>query len=56
MIPMEAAPEAVKEVVTTASILNHLRSNRLEYAIVAMALHLLGLSDKFLGSMQGVCF
>jgi len=48
--------ETVKEAVTSASVLNHVRSNRIEYALVLIALHLLGVSDALLGKLAGVCF
>ncbi len=48
--------ETVQEAVTTASILNHLKNNRLEYLICIGFLHALGVSDRLLAQMQGVCF
>jgi hypothetical protein len=57
MITMEsAATETVKEAVTTASVLNHLRNNRIEYLLAIGLLHLLGVSDRLLAQVQGVCF
>jgi len=54
---MESAPiETVKEAVTTASVLNHLKNNRVEYLLGMGLLHLLGVSDRLLAQMQGVCF
>jgi len=55
---MTPAPEieTVKEAVTTASLLNHLRSNRIEYALGLVLLHLAGVSDRLLGQLSGVCF
>jgi len=54
MTPADA--ETVKEAVTTASVLNHLKNNRLEYLICLGLLHALGVSDRLLAQMQGVCF
>jgi len=51
-----AAAETVKEAVTTASVLNHLRNNRIEYLLAIGLLHLLGVSDRLLAQVQGVCF
>lgn len=51
-----ATTETVKEAVTTASVLNHLKNNRIEYLLVMGLLHLLGVSDRLLAQMQGVCF
>jgi hypothetical protein len=55
---MTPAPEieTVKEAVTSASVLNHLRSNRIEYALGLVLLHLAGLSDRLLAQLSGVCF
>jgi len=51
-----AVAETVKEAVTTASVLNHLRNNRIEYLLAIGLLHLLGVSDRLLAQVQGVCF
>ncbi len=48
--------ETVKESVTTASLLNHLKNNRIEYLLGMGLLHLLGVSDRLLGQLSGVCF
>lgn len=48
--------ETVKEAATAASILNHLKENRIEYLLVIGLAHLLGLSDRLLGQLSGVCF
>lgn len=48
--------EPVKDAVTTASVLNHLKNNRLEYLLCIGLLHLLGVSDAVLGKVSGVCF
>ena len=54
--PEAAVAETVKEAVTTASVLNHLRNNRIEYLLAIGLLHLLGVSDRLLAQVQGVCF
>lgn len=51
-----ATAETVKEAVTTASVLNHVKNNRIEYLLCLVALHLLGVSDRLLAQVQGVCF
>jgi len=51
-----ATADTVKEAVTTASVLNHLRNNRIEYLLAIGLLHLLGVSDRLLAQVQGVCF
>lgn len=51
-----ASTEIVKEAVTTASLLNHLKNNRIEYLLAIGLLHLLGVSDRLLATVSGVCF
>lgn len=46
----------VKDALTAGSALNHLKNNRLEYMLAVLVLHLLGVSDRFLNTVQGVCF
>jgi len=53
---MESAPETVKDAVSTASVLNHIRDNRIEYALCLVFLHLIGVSDRILAQLSGVCF
>lgn len=48
--------ETVKEAVTTASILNHVKNNRIEYLLALCLAHLLGVSDRLLAQLNGVCF
>jgi hypothetical protein len=51
-----ATTETVKEAVTTASVISHIRNNRIEYLLGIGLLHLLGVSDRLLAQVQGVCF
>jgi len=51
----EAAAQ-VKDAVTTVSVLNHLKNNRVEVALSIILLHLLGVSDRILANISGVCF
>jgi len=51
-----AAIETVKNTVSAAFILSHLRNNRVEYLAVAILAHLLGVSDRILAQASGVCF
>jgi len=55
IIPAETVT-TVKEAVTGASVLNHIKNNRLEYLLTIGILHLLGVSDALLGKLTGVCF
>lgn len=48
--------ETVKTAASAASVLNHVKANRIEYALCLIALHLLGASDRLLGQLSGVCF
>lgn len=55
----EQAPEAadaVKRAVTSASIVQHLKNNRVEYIGLVILCHLLGVSDRLLAQISGVCF
>jgi len=57
MITMESvAPETVKSAVTTASIISHVKNNRVEYLLAIGLLHLLGVSDRLLAQISGMCF
>jgi dsRNA-specific ribonuclease len=47
---------AVKTAVTAASVMNHVKNNRLEYIGLIILGHLLGLSDRLLAQLNGVCF
>lgn len=57
MITPEQTTEAtVKTAVTAASVMNHVKNNRLEYIGLIILGHLLGLSDRLLAQLNGVCF
>lgn len=45
----------VKDTVTTASILTHVKNNRIEYLLALGLLHLLGISDRVLAHATGIC-
>ena len=50
--------ETVSTVVTTAkwaTMLNHLRQNRIEYLICVAILHLVGATTKVYEQVEGVC-
>lgn len=49
------AADTVKDAVTARSLLNHLRENRIEYLLVILVAHLLGVSDRILASTSGIC-
>ena len=56
MSPPVVELETVKEVATSTSVLNHIKQNRIEYLLAIGLLHLLGVSDRLLGQLSGVCF
>jgi hypothetical protein len=51
----QQAVGVVKDAVTTASILTHVKNNRIEYLLVIGLLHLLGISDRILTHASGMC-
>ena len=46
----------VKDSATVARILSYMKDNRTEMIGLIILAHLLGLSDRVLGQLQGVCF
>ncbi len=48
--------ETVKAAFTAASFINHLKNNRIEYLLALGLLHLIGVSDRVLAQLNGVCF
>jgi hypothetical protein len=45
-------------VVTTgkyASIISHIKNNRIEYLVLAVLAHLVGITDKIISQTNGVC-
>ena len=50
-----AAAETVTKAVTTASILSHLKANRIEYVGLVIICHLLGISDRLLAQVPAMC-
>lgn len=51
-----AVVETVKDAVTARSILNSIKDNRIELLLLITVAHLLGVSDRILTSVTGVCF
>jgi hypothetical protein len=60
VINMNATTETVVETtanaIQVASFMNHLKCNRLEYALALIILHTLGVLDRVSGHLSGVCF
>ncbi len=50
-----AAVDTVKKAVTTASLLSHIKANRIEYIGLVIICHLLGLSDRLLAQIPSMC-
>jgi hypothetical protein len=50
-----AVTETVKDVVSTASVLSHIRENRIEYLGLTILLHLLGATNYVFDKASGVC-
>lgn len=53
---MSAEVETVSTAVSTASIITHVKNNRIEYLLAMGLLHLLGVSDVVIAQISGVCF
>jgi hypothetical protein len=51
-------PETETIVATTKVItaIDHLKNNRIEYLLVLLISHFLGLTDSLIAQVQGVCF
>ncbi len=48
--------DTVTKAVSTASIMSHIKANRIEYIGLVIICHLLGFSDRLLAQVNGVCF
>ena len=51
----DAALEPVQKAVTTASIVSHIRNNRIEYLLIVGISHLMGLTDRLWTQASGIC-
>ena len=47
--------ETVVEVTKWASLMNHLKNNRIEYLLLVGILHLVGFTNKAYSQVSGVC-
>ncbi len=45
----------VKDAATTASLISHVKENRIEYLLLVGLLHLLGISDRIFAQASGIC-
>jgi hypothetical protein len=56
VLDMEAeTAQQVKNTATAARVLSYIKDNRTEMIALAILVHLLGLSDRVLGQLNGVC-
>ena len=54
---METAPlETVQDSTTVSRLLSYLKENRTEVIAIAILVHLLGLTERVSGHLNGVCF
>ncbi len=53
---IEASADTVKRAITSASLVQHLKNNRVEYIGLVILCHLLGFSDRLLAQVTGICF
>ena len=56
MVAITPDTETVKTAITASSVITHVKNNRLEYIGLVILGHLLGLSDRLLAQLNGVCF
>ena len=52
---MTTTGETAVELGKYASIVNHIRNNRIEYLLCVAILHLVGITNKAYSQVQGVC-
>ncbi len=52
---MNAAAETIVPVSKMAMVLDHLKNNRIEYLVVLLFSHVLGLTSKAMDHASGVC-
>lgn len=48
--------ETVQDSTTAARVLSYLKENRTEMIALAILVHILGLTDRVLAQLNGVCF
>jgi hypothetical protein len=51
----EVNPQTVQTVGTALSVLNHLRSNRIEYALLVLVMYVTGLGADLWATTAGMC-
>jgi hypothetical protein len=53
---MNATAETIIEATKVTTAMDHLKNNRIEYLLVLILSHFLGITDKLLSHANGVCF
>jgi len=53
---MNAATETVVTTTKVLTALDHLKNNRIEYLLVLILSHFLGITEKLISHANGVCF
>ena len=53
---MNGTTETVVATSKMAVVIDHLKNNRIEYLVLVLFSHVLGVSDRILGQLTGVCF
>jgi len=53
---MNGTTETIIETTKWASLLNHVKQNRIEYLICVAILHIVGATNKVYSQVEGVCF
>jgi len=53
---MNSATETIVATTKVATALDHFKNNRIEYLLVLILSHFLGITDKFVSHATGVCF
>jgi hypothetical protein len=57
MITMESVPvETVQETALASRLLAYIKENRIEMIGIVILAHLLGVSDRIIAQVSGVCF
>ena len=55
MVDLSSETVTVKDTVTTASILTHVKNNRIEYLLLLGLMHIIGATQKAYDQVSGVC-
>ena len=55
MVAITEPVEAATKVVKVATAIDHIKSNRIEYLVLLVLSHMLGLTSVFFDKAQGLC-